>query len=213
MTAPLKTVQAPDLTDALYSLRSEIFRSLNCVRIGLIQSFNPTRKTAEVQILIKQVLPNGNTVSYPLLVDCPVFTLQGAGGGIEMPIAKGDQCIILFSDRNIDAWFKNGSEAAPFDDRCHDLSDGIVLVGLNALTSTLEDYADDEIKLFWGGAKIGINDTDLITIRNQTTSLLTVINGLIDVIAALQVNPTVALNSASIAALNAYKTTVAALLY
>ncbi len=178
-----------------------------------IQSFDGVKKTAEVQILTKRVLPNGSIQSYPPLVDCPVFTLQGGGGAIEMPITKGDQCIILFSDRNLDAWYKNGATAAPFDQRCHDLSDGIVLVGLNALTSTLADYASDELKITYGTGKIAVNNVNLITIRNGTTSLLTLVSGLIDVIAAITDANNVALSGASIAALNAYKTVLASLLY
>lgn len=208
-----KTLQSPALTDAVFSMRDEIFRSLNCVRIGRIQSFDATKKTAEVQILTKRVLPNGNIVSYPPLVDCPVFTLQGGGAAIEMPIAQGDQCIVLFSDRNIDAWYQNGSEAAPYNSRCHDISDGIVLIGINALTSTLEDYSATELKILFGGALVALNNADLITIRNQTTSLLTVINGLIDVLTAIQVTGPLPLTPAAIAALNAYKLTVATLLY
>jgi hypothetical protein len=213
MTPINKTLLNPNFTDTLFSLKDDIFRSLNCVRVGEIQSFDGVKKTAEVQILTKRVLPNGKVQSYPLLVDCPVFTLQGGGGAIEMPITKGDQCIILFSDRNLDAWYKNGSEAAPFDSRTHDLSDGIVLVGLTALTSTLADYTDEELKIIYGGAKIAINNLDQITIRNQTTSLLTLLDGLIDVIAGITDANNVPLSGTSIAALAAYKTVLATFLY
>lgn len=206
-----KALQEPELMDSLYNLKDDIFRVLNCVKVGRIQSFNVSTKTAEIQILFKRVMPDQTIKSYPVLVDCPVFTLQGGGSYLEMPIAAGDQCIILFSDRNIDAWYKNGAEAAPFTDRCHDMSDGIALVGINALTSTLANYATDEVKLVYGNAKIG-EKGGKITIRNNSTSLLTVIDGLIDVIKGLTAGGA-PIDAPGLSALEAYKTTVASLLY
>jgi hypothetical protein len=134
-----KPLNEPELIDVLQSLKQDIFKSLNCVKIGKINSFDQTKKTATIQILFKRVMPD-KVISYPLLVDCPVFTLQGGGGAIQMPIQAGDPCIVLFADRNIDNWYSNGSEAAPADLRCHHLNDGLAIVGINALTSTLPAY-------------------------------------------------------------------------
>lgn len=210
MTAS-KTIMDPGLTDTLTTLKQDIFRSMNCVKIGTIQSFDMAKKTATIKILFKRVLPNGTVASYPVLVDCPVFTLQGGGGAIQMPIASGDQCIVLFSDRNIDAWFKTGSESAPLNGRTHDLSDGMALVGINSLTSSLENYVSGKMRLFFGGAEINLAGGK-ITIKNETTTLLTILNGLIDVITTLQVNGPLPMTPESITALDTYKTQLAVLL-
>lgn len=207
-----KDIIAPELYDSLITLKNDIFYSLNAVKIGMIKAFNPSTKTAVVQILFKRVLPDESIMSYPVLVDVPVFTLQGAGSGLQMPIAAGDACIILFSDRNIDAWFQNGSEAAPNDARVHDISDGIALVGINALTSTLAAYQPGLVRLFHvGGAEVDLSGS-LVAIKNQTTSLLLILSGLIDVLTTLQVNGPLPLTAPSIAALQAYKLQLATLL-
>lgn len=218
MIQPTKTIQMPELLDSFLSLKNDIFFSINCIKIGKIQSFNVSRKTAEVQILFKRVVPDAASAtgisikSYPVLVDCPVFTLQGGGAAIQPPIAAGDQCILLFSDRNIDAWFQNGNESAPFDARAHDLSDGIAMVGINALTSTLASYATDELKITYGGAKIG-EKNGKITIQNTGSNMITLITGFIDVLKGLTDANGVALSPASIAALEAQKALFQALLY
>lgn len=231
-----KSLIAPEVYDALLAMKQDTFRSLNCVKVGQIQSFNGTKRTAQIQILFKRVVPSatsptGTTVQdYPLLIDCPVFTLQGGGGYIQFPIAAGDQCLVLFSDRNLDAWFQNGSPAAPFDDRCHDISDGIAIVGLNSLASSMDSYPTDKVRIAYqgqtfeltssginwiadGGAEIDL-DGALVAIKNNTTTLLTLLNGLIDVIAAItiQTSGTPPLTAVSIAALQAYKLQLAALL-
>lgn len=205
------TILEPELTDAQAQLKLDIFRTMNCVAVGEIQSFDSTKKTVTVQHLFKRVLADGTTKSRPILLDVPVLTLQGGGGAITFPITKGDQCLLLFSDRNLDAWYQNGAEAPPFTDRAHDISDGIAIVGLNALTSAVSPYEASAVKLSFGGAIIKLKGGKL-SIENATTTLLTLIDGLIDAIVALQVVGNLALTPASIAALQAQKLLFAGLL-
>ncbi len=215
MTAKLNinSLLDPQLLDALQNLKLDITRTLNCVKIGSIQRFDGTTKTAQIQILFKRVLNDGSIADYPVLVDCPVFTLQGGGGAIQFPIAPGDNCILLFSDRNIDAWFQNGSAAAPFDARCHDLSDGIALVGINSIDSSLDGYQANIARIFYDGAQVAVTAGGLVKISNQLTTLLALLNGLIDVVAASTLDVSHAtLSAGTIAALEAYKLQMAELL-
>ncbi len=210
----INSLLSPELLDAFGQLKLDITRTLNCVKVGSIQSFDPDRKTAQAQILFKRVLGDGTIADYPVLVDCPVFTLQGGGGAVAFPIRSGDNCLILFADRNIDAWFQNGSAAAPFDARCHDLSDGICLVGLNSLGSSLDAYEANVAKIFYDGARVALSG-GLITIANETTNLLTVLNLFIDLLKTLTTqdgSSTLPLTAASIAALELFKLQFAELL-
>lgn len=238
-----KTVIEPDLAEVLAILKQDIFASMNCVKVGQIQSFDVAKHTAQVQILFKRMLPDGTTASCPLLIDVPVVTLQGGGGALQFPIAAGDQCLLFFSDRRIDEWLQNGTEATPGSPRLHDMSDAIALVGVNAINSTLDDAPTNKVVLSYqgskfeltstgwnfvgdGGAEIDISSTidlkaaagaeitldALVTLKNNTTSLLVVMDGLIDVIKTLQVNGPIPLTAASIAALEAYKVVMATLL-
>ena len=148
-----------------------------------------------------------------------------------MPIKAGDQCIVLFSDRNINNWLRNGNEAAPADGRCHDMSDGIALVGINSMASTLPAYPANTCRLSYAGAEIDLASGNIdiktgngeeitltggkVSLKNGSTSLLTILNGLVDQIKAIgtQGGPTAqAVSPASQAALEAYKTQIAGLL-
>ncbi len=212
MTLRNKSVMDPGLTDSMQNLKLDIFRTINCVKIGRIQSFDASHKTASINLLFKRVLPNGTLASYPVLVDCPVFTLQGGGAGIQFPIEAGDEAIVLFSDRNLDAWFATGSASAPLNSRSHDLADGIALVGLNSLTSTFPNYQAGKSRWFCDGAEIDLA-AQIVTVKNDTTTLLTLMNAFIDVLTAISTNPGGGpLNGASVAALNAFKLQWATLL-
>lgn len=202
----------PTFYEALQMLKRDIFISLNAVKIGQISSFNPAKKTAEIQVLFKGVKADGTVFSNPQLVDCPVFTPQGGGGFLEMPIAAGDQCIVLFSDRNLDNWFMSGNASDPADSRCHDLSDGIALVGVNSLTSALEAYSSNEAKFGYQAAVFGLKGGKL-TLRNTTSDLLTIILAFIDVLKTLSTTGGGGFNAGSIAALEAQKIFFQGLLY
>lgn len=232
MVAPanVNILLEPQLLDMLRNLKMEIFRTLNCVKIGSIQAFDSEKQTAQVAILFKRVLADGTLANYPALLDCPVFTLQGGGGSFAFPVNIGDECIVLFSDRNLDNWFQNGTAAAPASARCHDLSDGIAVVGLNSLARSISAYEAGVSKWQFGGAEIRMDGTmlklsrdgatviiknGLITLANPTTNLLTLMNGMIDVLAALTVqqgSSMLPLTAASITALEALKVQFATLL-
>ena len=79
----------------------------------------------------RRVNNQGHVADYPLLLDCPVVVLQGGGAYIDLPIAEGDYCLVLFNDRNIDTWWDTGNVVVPRNRRKHSLSDGIALVGIN----------------------------------------------------------------------------------
>lgn len=237
----------PTFYDAMQLLKRDIFTSLNCMKIGQIQSYDPATSTAAVQVLCKRVLASGLIQDYPLLLDCPVFTLQGGGGAIQLPIAAGDHCLLIFSDRNLDSWFQTGAANPPPDGRCHDLSDAVALVGLNSLTNPAPTVPASTMRLAYGGALIDFTGGDLslkssggaefdvagssiavkasgaevdlssgkVAIKNGTTDLKTLLDGLIDALVAATVQgpgTTYPLTSATIAVLNAYKTTLAGLL-
>lgn len=211
---PQNIVQQPELLDTLLALKRDIFMSINCVKPGRVLRFNPTRKTVEVEILLKRLLDDDSIADYPVLVDCPVFTLQGGGAYIQLPIAAGDQCLVLFSDRNIDAWFQNGSAAVPYDGRAHDLSDGFALVGINSLASAMPAYDIDALNITYQGATVALKN-GLIGLSNSSTSLYLLMNMFIDLLTTIQVQDSpspLPLTAASIAALEAFKLQFALLL-
>lgn len=136
MTA-LKQIPAPDLTAVLEELKADIRFNTNSAQIGIIESFDAVDQTASVRIAIKQVqnvAPDGTRflVEYPLLKKCPVFFPSGGGFTLTFPVAQGDECIVIFNDRELDNWFLNGGVQAPISSRSHDISDAMVLVGLRS---------------------------------------------------------------------------------
>lgn len=192
-----QTIIPPDLDDLLEESRNAVFANLNCVQIGKLEKVNDDQ-TVEIKIQFLRRVQNGETRAYPLLVDCPYFVLQGGGAYIDMPIKKGDDCLVLFNDRNIDDWWDTANVAVPSDTRKHSIADGFALVGINSRTNALP-YSGSDFRLFGPtGANSFINfksDGSIeinapaglkITADTEITGTLTVsgiIKSLVDIIA------------------------------
>lgn len=149
MTLPIVD---PDLNIALNTLKRDIFVNMNCVQVGIIQEFFPESQSASVQIVFKavtDVLPDGTEIlqERPLCVDVPVVILYGGGSYLTFPIAPGDNCLLLFNDRELDQWFENGGVQVPVTDRAHSISDAIALVGLRSLQNSIANYLINGIRL------------------------------------------------------------------
>ncbi len=121
------------LLAALQGWQSELHTAMP----GIIQSFDPAKKTCTIQpsIQYKMINPDGTKtwLTLPLLLDCPVVFPSGGGYTLTFPVAQGDECLVIFAERCIDAWWQSGgiNQQAVF--RMHDLSDGFAFVGASSV--------------------------------------------------------------------------------
>lgn len=194
----------PSLKDLLDLHKKDIFLSLNCCKIGKIQSFDSEKQTATIVINSKKTVFRKNPddsysakyIDYPVLTDCPVVVLKGGGVSLRMPIAEGDSCLLLFNDRDIDNWYASGQKLPNASPRMHSISDGFALVGIQSLAESLGGYED-------GKAILGDNQTSFkigggkVTIENDTKNLYTILNTLITTIQAITVAATPIDNAAA----------------
>ncbi|WP_427183522.1 Gp138 family membrane-puncturing spike protein [Bordetella bronchialis] len=117
------------LRAAFRGLRAGVWTALP----GIVQGFDAGAGTVTVQPAVQgvQQAPDGSVtaVEYPLLVDVPVYFPRGGGCTLTFPIAAGDECVVVFSARAIDAWWQSGQVQAPTEPRMHDMADGFAFVG------------------------------------------------------------------------------------
>lgn len=130
------------LIAALEGWQSNVWTALP----GIIQSFDSDAMTVSVQPAIKARVRSrdgnppvpgaerdGDTpwwwVSLPLLIHCPVVFPNGGGFTFTFPVQPGDEALVVFASRCIDAWWQQGGVAQQADLRMHNLSDGFAIVG------------------------------------------------------------------------------------
>lgn len=101
--------------------------------IGVINSYNAENSTAEIQLVAKEGMidKDGNVESkaLPILPDVPIVFPHSKEHAITFPIKEGDECLVIFGDRAIDAWWQSGGVQEQNIDRIHSLSDAIAYVG------------------------------------------------------------------------------------
>lgn len=188
---PQTQIPDPDLRSLLNAHRREIFGSLNCHQLGEIVSFDPALQTATVKIATnKQVVdykknpPAYVYLPYPLLTDCPVyFAGGGPKGALTFPVAPGDQCLVLFNDRDIDNWFAGGANTPPNSSRQHDLSDGLVLVGFRNKAGALPSVDADHASLTYKGGALLVGDK--LALSGDLSTLRAVLEKVVDALTAL----------------------------
>jgi len=194
---PIGPTTEPDLYDLLMRFKRETMYATNCAQVGTIESYNSTNNTASVSINIKRRLVNDEIVDYPVLADLPVFILSGGGASITLPISKGDTCLVIFNDRNIDSWWYTGVSTAPDNNRCHSISDGIALVGIRSLPDAILNLTPSCFCINGGTHKIAM--------KNGLGNLKTIIDLLMDALVNLMTVDSKPLLPASITALNKVK--------
>lgn len=118
---------------------------------GIVQSFDPAAMTCIVQPSITMMVrdPDGSasSVALPLLVDCPVQFPAGGGCTLTFPVAPGDECLVVFASRCIDAWWQLGGAQGQAKSRMHDLSDGFVLLGTRSRPRALSGVSTGSTQL------------------------------------------------------------------
>jgi hypothetical protein len=148
---------------------------------GIVESFNADALTCTVQPAIKANVrsPDGSTqwVALPLLLDVPVTFPRGGGCTLTFPIAKGDECLVVFSSRCIDAWWQSGDVQVQSELRMHDLSDGFAIPGPFSQATKISGWSGDSVQLRSndGAAFIGLNpslhDIDITTSGNWNATI------------------------------------------
>ena len=120
--------------EELQALKREILESLHCALPGIVESYDSETQTAIIRPAVKHRLVSSraersgaegspSSVSLPLLRDVPVFM------PVPFEVHEGDACLVVFADRDIDAWFETGEAEVPPSGRMHSLSDGFAFVG------------------------------------------------------------------------------------
>jgi hypothetical protein len=145
---------------------------------GIVQSFDPIEQTVTVQSVIKERIVDGegnvSMVNLPLLLDVPIVIPRAGGYALTMPINQGDECLVIFSDMCIDAWFSQGGIQVQAEQRRHDLSDGFAILGTWSQPKRIAGYSTDSAQL---KSETGTSVIDIKPNEINITSSVVKING------------------------------------
>ncbi len=155
----LNLASRPDLTNTLKSVGEKTGKELNCMRIGIIQEFYPEDLTVQVLIANKKDLGQNQDGSQKVRDFAPIRAKICYCNPFEtFPLKKGDECLLLFSDREIESWFINGDVNPLNYPRMHSMTDAVAIVGLRSLPNMIQILADC-LNLFYGQSNIALSES------------------------------------------------------
>jgi hypothetical protein len=193
-------VTDPELADLIAAVKKSLMLNMNCCQIGTVQAFNAQTQTAKVTINYQKTIQIFNTeteqnvqvnVPYPIIADAPVWFARGGAAGVSLPVASGDECVVLFDDRDIDNWHAGQINGAPASSRLHSFPDALIFVGIGNLNNVIANFDTVRALLYNGTAGVGVG-ASLIKIYNSQYTL----NGLLQELITEITNITVAVTSA-----------------
>lgn len=117
---------------------------------AIVQAVDLEKQTVSAQISLqgKKTDESGSDYqNYPLLVDVPIVWPRAGGFALTFPIKAGDECLVVFADRCVDAWWQSGGVQKPIDDRAHDFSDGFAIFCPTSQPKAIKNVSSDAVDL------------------------------------------------------------------
>ena len=109
-------------------LKQSIMQEMHVAMPGIVKAYYPDTQSATIQLAIRN-LKGAATIEPPILTDVPVYLPPPM-------VSAGDECLVVFADMCIDAWFYSGGIGNPISLRRHDLSDGFAFIGFRSKQET-----------------------------------------------------------------------------
>lgn len=146
--AEIKKIQKSSMNfNSVMELSQDAVMSrLNCHNIGRVLQFYPDTQTADIELMILKQF-NKEYITPALLTDVPLIIYGAGNGHITMPDPTGTICILLFMDRNIDAFLETEEAYVPETTRMHDFTDCIALTTFKTLANPLTDYDEKAVTI------------------------------------------------------------------
>lgn len=130
------------------TVRSELLE-VHTALPGEITEVDLTTQLVTVQMGIKRILMNGQEIVVPPQVNVPLGVLRGGNFVITLPVTKGDQCLVIFSEREMTQWMFAGDQGPQTPRRygTHQYSDAIVLPMLASSAKKIANYNPDSLEI------------------------------------------------------------------
>lgn len=129
----------------------EVFRELmkdtGTAITGHVLAFDPATQLAQLQIGVAGEDSKGNQIKPEPIIECPVQFAGGGGWSVEHELNAGDEGIIIFSQRCLDAWIQTGGIAENPVARFHDKQDACFVPGARSKPNAIKGFQNNGIRL------------------------------------------------------------------
>lgn len=135
MSERLGASRTPTDAELLQAAIEQRLADLHVAMPGVVTKYDVALQVADVKPLLSRavIFDDGDEIQevYPIIPNVPVVFRRGGGYFESMPLAIGDNVLLIFNERSIDNFFYSSgkTETDPVDLRKHDLTDAIAIPG------------------------------------------------------------------------------------
>lgn len=154
-----------DIVDLVSKLKTNIPQELKVCMPAMIETYDFKTQKASVKITMQELYEDGSTVDYPIITGVPVVFMAAGGASINLPVLKGDNCFVIFFDRDMSNWLLGGVGQKPDSTRMHHTSDAVAIMGLSPFTNISKAENNTDVLINYSGSKITIKPDGILNIE------------------------------------------------
>jgi len=191
----LDSFQTPSLAKVIQDAILMKLGDLHTCIPGIVDGVDHVKKTVDVRLSLKRKYRiDESPIELPKLSSVPLGFLQTKESIISLPVAKGDDVWVYFSERSIDAW-KDTSDSdgiesrivSPDDPRMHHISDAVAVPMFKPISTGMQSDPTN-ILIQNKDGKIKISPSGKFSIGNNSEELLSIISEIIQAILDAKTN-------------------------
>jgi hypothetical protein len=152
-----------ELTAEIEETARAVVNDIHTAIPGKIVSYNANKCTVTVNPVGKFITSDDVELDYPTITEVPVVfpVCQSTGTGMAFPVKKGDSCLIIVSEVELDSW---RSDAESDGSLRFDLTSAVVIPGLLKKGNAISKKAAKE-----NAVVVGAGDVTLTVSRKGVT--------------------------------------------
>lgn len=130
-----------DIVDQRVNIKNE---RLNTFIPARIVSYDNKTQTVTVRPVMYESHKDGVSTKFADIPSVPVVFPSAGGGSLTFPIKVGDDCVVLFSQRDFSGWWVTDKVPSQSPtQRYHNYNDAIAIVGLTSRSNSLQASTDN----------------------------------------------------------------------
>lgn len=149
-----------ELTAEIEATARAVANDIHTALPGEVVSYDAGKCTATVKPVGKFTTSDGTELDYPTITEAPVLFpfCQNAGVGMVFPVKKGDSCLIIISEVELDAWRSGAEPEGPLR---FDLTSAVIIPGLMEGGSGASGRAsrDNAVVITAGDTELSVSDS------------------------------------------------------
>lgn len=157
---------SPQLAELLNHVKARWAADLRVAIPGRVEKYDAATQLVDVQPLVKdrlELATSEETLQLPVITNVPLMFPGTKTWHMTFPVEAGDEVLLVFSDKSIDAWQDQGGISDPADARRHHLTDAVAIPGLKNNKNAISGVATGVIEIGKAGS-----DSQFVALSNKT---------------------------------------------